>query len=173
MGLASSADKSLFDIKTSHIDCISSSFSEPFRVFGDDTDMNGKEKKPAPDIFLLVLERINSTLGERREDAIKPRECLVFEDSIAGVEAARRAGMRVVWVPHPGLLSVCGGWMDDVLQGTTERGGEEIGPMVPKSGSLHEQESWDCVWKLEDGWAECIASLSHFRYEKYGIHLDP
>ncbi|RAK97772.1 uncharacterized protein BO80DRAFT_458003 [Aspergillus ibericus CBS 121593] len=27
-------------------------------------------------------------------------ECLVFEDSVVGVEAGRRAGMRVVWVPH-------------------------------------------------------------------------
>jgi hypothetical protein len=49
------------------------------------------------------LQRLNDALpvGER---PIKPIECLIFEDSIAGVEAGRRAGMRVVWVPHPGLL---------------------------------------------------------------------
>ncbi|MBE3049202.1 HAD-IA family hydrolase, partial [Candidatus Bathyarchaeota archaeon] len=30
------------------------------------------------------------------EKAVTPAECLVFEDSVTGVEAGRRAGMRVV-----------------------------------------------------------------------------
>ena len=41
--------------------------------------------KPAPDLFLHVAERM----------AVSPAACLVVEDSAAGVEAARRAGMAV------------------------------------------------------------------------------
>lgn len=41
--------------------------------------------KPAPDLFLHVAERM----------AVAPANCLVVEDSRAGVEAAKRAGMRV------------------------------------------------------------------------------
>lgn len=39
--------------------------------------------KPAPDLFLLAAARLGA----------KPDECLVFEDSDEGLEAARRAGM--------------------------------------------------------------------------------
>lgn len=45
--------------------------------------------KPAPDIFLLAAERLGTT----------PDECLVLEDSEAGVAAAHAAGMRVICVP--------------------------------------------------------------------------
>ena len=45
--------------------------------------------KPAPDIYLLVAK----CLG------VKPQECLVFEDLPLGIEAGKRAGMKVcaVW----------------------------------------------------------------------------
>lgn len=42
--------------------------------------------KPAPDLFLFAAERM----------AARPRDCLVIEDSVYGVEAARAAGMRVI-----------------------------------------------------------------------------
>jgi HAD superfamily hydrolase (TIGR01509 family) len=41
--------------------------------------------KPAPDLFLHVAARL----------AVEPEACLVIEDSAAGIEAARQAGMRV------------------------------------------------------------------------------
>src|SRR5262245_27683207 len=41
--------------------------------------------KPEPDLFLYVAERM----------AAAPADCLVIEDSSAGIEAAQRAGMRV------------------------------------------------------------------------------
>lgn len=50
--------------------------------------------KPAPDMYLLAAERMG----------VKPEECLVFEDSPTGIEAARAAGMAWVLVPsHPPL----------------------------------------------------------------------
>jgi len=42
--------------------------------------------KPAPDIFLLAAERLG----------VAPADCLVYEDSDTGLEAARRAGMRSI-----------------------------------------------------------------------------
>ena len=45
--------------------------------------------KPAPDIFLLAAERME----------VKPQECLVLEDTDAGVHAAKRAGMFCVAIP--------------------------------------------------------------------------
>jgi len=45
-------------------------------------------KKPDPEIFLKAAEKIG----------VDPSECLVFEDSRAGVMAAKAAGMKVVGV---------------------------------------------------------------------------
>ena len=44
--------------------------------------------KPDPETFLRLAERLR----------VSPRDCVVFEDSLLGAEAARRAGMRLVAV---------------------------------------------------------------------------
>jgi beta-phosphoglucomutase-like phosphatase (HAD superfamily) len=49
--------------------------------------------KPAPDMFLLAAERMG----------VPPGECVVFEDSALGLEAARRAGMTCVLVETPNV----------------------------------------------------------------------
>lgn len=50
-------------------------------------DAEGIEKsKPNPEIFFKAAQRLGVT----------PDECVVFEDSYAGLEAARRAGMTVI-----------------------------------------------------------------------------
>lgn len=58
--------------------------------------------KPAPDLFLHAASQMGTT----------PESCIVVEDSVAGVEAARRAGMRCLgyaggltpaaWLEGPG-----------------------------------------------------------------------
>jgi beta-phosphoglucomutase len=52
--------------------------------------------KPAPDGFLAALGRLGFLLRPR--PSISPTECLVIEDTIAGIQAAQRAGMRVLAV---------------------------------------------------------------------------
>jgi HAD superfamily hydrolase (TIGR01509 family) len=50
-----------------------------------------KHGKPAPDLFLFAAERMK----------VSPARCLVIEDSVSGIAAARAAGMTV--------LGYCGG----------------------------------------------------------------
>lgn len=52
-------------------------------------DVN-KNAKPAPDIYLKVLENLN----------VVPKNALVLEDSNNGVVASYRAGIRVIAVPN-------------------------------------------------------------------------
>ncbi len=47
-----------------------------------------KNKKPAPDIFLLVANQVN----------ISPINCLVIEDALSGIKAAKAANMKSVAV---------------------------------------------------------------------------
>lgn len=49
--------------------------------------------KPAPDIYLAAALALD----------VGPKQCLVFEDSPVGLEAALRAGMRCVVVPNEEL----------------------------------------------------------------------
>lgn len=45
-------------------------------------------KKPDPDLFLLTAQKLE----------VEPSDCLVIEDSNAGIEAAHRAGMRAIGI---------------------------------------------------------------------------
>ena len=44
------------------------------------------------------LERVLGELGLRSRFGVKPSACVVFEDALVGVQAARAAGMRVIGV---------------------------------------------------------------------------
>ena len=54
-----------------------------------------EEGKPSPAAFLAALERLRETVPD-----LAAAHCLVVEDSRAGVEAARRAGMRCLAVTN-------------------------------------------------------------------------
>ena len=92
IALATSSRTSSYDLKVGRWKELMSVF-EGRKVLGDDKRIG--RGKPSPDIYLLALTLINESLaaGERE---VKPEECLVFEDGLPGVEAGRRAGLRVV-----------------------------------------------------------------------------
>jgi beta-phosphoglucomutase len=48
--------------------------------------------KPDPEVYLLAAERLG----------VVPDHCIVVEDSVAGIEGARAAGMRSIGVSHNG-----------------------------------------------------------------------
>ena len=83
--IATSSAKVTFDLKTKHHQDWLNIFDAI--VLGDDPAV--KLSKPAPDSFLVAGERLGAM----------PENCLVFEDSPAGVRAAKVAGMSVVAVP--------------------------------------------------------------------------
>lgn len=102
IALATSSHAAGFKLKTGHLEELFKVFEEKRRVLGDDSRIPVGRGKPAPEIYLLALKTINDTLAEGEKE-ILPEECLVFEDSVPGIESGRRAGMRCVWVPHPEL----------------------------------------------------------------------
>lgn len=54
-----------------------------FKIFSAESI---KKRKPDPEIYLKAAKFLK----------IKPAECVVFEDSAAGIQAAKKAGMKVV-----------------------------------------------------------------------------
>jgi len=62
-----------------------------FPIILDETSI--RQGKPDPEIYLKTADQL----------ALPPDRCVVFEDSLSGIEAARRAGCRVVGVAttHP------------------------------------------------------------------------
>jgi len=157
VALATSSHEANFRLKTSHLTELFSVFPSDRRVLGDDKRLQAGRGKPLPDIFLLALKTINDSLSEG-EEPIRPEECLVFEDSVPGVEAGRRAGMRVVWCPHPGLRKEYQGREPEVLAGRTGEAGDV---------DLHQ------VGEIGDGWAEQMKDLTDFPFAKYGMVIPP
>ncbi|OTB07709.1 hypothetical protein M426DRAFT_19647 [Hypoxylon sp. CI-4A] len=155
IALASSSEKANYELKTSRetTKAVLDLIPEEHRVLGDDPRVQHGRGKPAPDIYLVALESINSSLPEG-VPKIEPKECLVFEDSVLGVEAGRRAGMRAVWVPHRGLAAEYKGKEKEVLAGRS---------------ALYPIGNEEQLGVVDDGWAEQLASLENFPYERFGI----
>lgn len=159
LALASSTKSHSYELKTSRPETkrLLEFFPPDRRILGDDPRVRQGRGKPAPDIYLVALQSLNSAAG-CGEKAIMANECLVFEDSVAGVEAGRRAGMRVVWVPHPDVATEYQTRLKDVLAG--------------RMGMFEAGDDWQ-QGEVDDGWAECIPNLELFTYEKYGIDVPP
>lgn len=158
IALATSSNSNNFALKTAHLTDLFSVFQTPRRVLGDDTRIQPGRGKPLPDIYLLALETVNSTLPQG-EKPITPEECLVFEDSVPGVEAGRRAGMRVIWCPHPELKKLYAGREGEIMAGKTGEAGVGV--------DEHQ------LGQIDDGWAQYLETLADFPYEKYGIVVPP
>ncbi|MGK7937831.1 MAG: HAD-IA family hydrolase [Xenococcaceae cyanobacterium] len=83
--IATSSSLHNFEMKTTHYQEWIGLFTEI--IVGDDPAI--KQGKPAPDIFLLAAQRLNASV----------EHCLVFEDSLAGMQAALSANMSVITIP--------------------------------------------------------------------------
>ncbi|BAU53373.1 beta-phosphoglucomutase [Mucilaginibacter gotjawali] len=68
--------------------------------------------KPDPEVFLKGAEALN----------VPPAECVVFEDAIAGIEAAINGGMKSVGIGSPDVL----GKADLVISGLNEMSLEKL-----------------------------------------------
>lgn len=57
-----------------------------------------ERSKPAPDAFVMALRHLRAR--PQRGPLIEAGQCLVIEDTVAGVEAARAGGMKVLAIAH-------------------------------------------------------------------------
>ncbi|KAK8240696.1 HAD-like domain-containing protein [Phyllosticta capitalensis] len=173
IALATSSHAGNFKLKTTHLQDLFAAFAPEHRVLGDDKRIAPGRGKPAPDIYLLALETINSKLRAKGEQEIKPEECLVFEDSVPGVEAGRRAGMQVVWCPHPGLLQEYKGREQEVLAGLTGahvESAEELAQRDREAGAGNARRK-GAPGEIGDGWARLFTTMEGFPYADYGIQV--
>ncbi|KAJ6096393.1 HAD superfamily hydrolase [Penicillium sp. IBT 16267x] len=174
IALATSSNSKNFKLKSGHLTELFAAFPEAHRVLGDDPRIGKGRGKPLPDIYLLALETINESLRSKGESEIRPEECLVFEDAVPGVEAGRRAGMQVVWCPHPGLLGTYQGREEEVLAGLTGSHKESEKSAAEKEADELQAErvqNSGTTGKLGDGWGQLLATLEDFPYERYGIRI--
>jgi len=99
-------------MKTGHLPELFDCFEGKI-VCSDDGKLPQGRGKPCPDIFLVAAtDLLKRPVGKgEQEDAsveekLERAKGLVFEDAIPGVQAGKRAGMKVVWVPDTNLLGV-------------------------------------------------------------------
>ena len=155
--LASSSKRDNYELKTSSPESkeLLRHFPVESLILGDDPRIKGGRGKPAPDIYMLALDTLNRNLPPGQDD-VKPAECLVLEDSVLGVEAGRRAGMRVLWVPDAGLAKEYKGREQDVLAGKNN---------LANIGDEHQ------LGYPGDGLAEQLSTLENFPYRRFGIEV--
>ena len=79
-----------------------------------------KNGKPHPEAFLTALAKLN----ERATDPIFASECVVIEDSLHGIEAARSAGMK--------CLAITNSYSEEQLQGKADRVVKNLTEIEPK-----------------------------------------
>ena len=78
-----------------------------------DTIVDGNsvtKAKPDPEVFLLAAEQLG----------IKPQDCIVFEDAVAGIEAANRANMISIGIGDSEILSEAQFNFEDFTQFNTK-----------------------------------------------------
>ena len=112
LAVATSSETALYRLKTAH-----HTWFEHFSVVVCGDDPRIARLKPDPDVFLVTA----------RELGVAPERCLVFEDSLAGVSAARAAGMQVVALPDPAMDRSRYGEADLVIGGYEELTPADIG----------------------------------------------
>ncbi|GBE80618.1 Putative uncharacterized hydrolase [Sparassis crispa] len=117
IALGTGSQRRNFELKSAHLgDALFDAFGGRV-VCADDGLVRPGRGKPHPDIFLVTAETCLGRavgLGEEGEPGVEVSDeqrrerasGLVFEDAIPGLQAGKRAGMNVIWVPDPNILLV-------------------------------------------------------------------
>ncbi|KAI0076136.1 HAD-like protein [Panus rudis PR-1116 ss-1] len=115
IAVATGSQRRNYEMKSAHLMDTLFGYFEGKVVCADDGLIRPGRGKPHPDIFLVTANKcLSRDVGEGEvsegpvtDEQVKERaKGLVFEDAIPGVQAAKRAGMHVVWVPDPNLLAL-------------------------------------------------------------------
>ncbi len=92
------------------------SLIEKFDAIVDGNDVT--KAKPDPEVFLIAAQELN----------IKPEDCIVFEDSVAGVQAANRANMISIGIGEKDVLHEA----DYIFKDFTEMSQEFLEELINK-----------------------------------------
>ncbi|GJE92849.1 HAD-like protein [Phanerochaete sordida] len=148
IAVATGSQRRNFEQKSAHL------MDELFGAFGgkvvcaDDGLIRPGRGKPCPDVFLVTARTcLGRAVGELEEDdlevteeqRVERRKGLVFEDAIPGMQAGKRAGMNVVWIPDPNLVAV---GTNDNADGTTSLSTVEQPDQTLKSLEEFKPEEW-------------------------------
>ncbi|KAG6831768.1 hypothetical protein H0H92_007920 [Tricholoma furcatifolium] len=109
IAVATGSKRRNFELKTNHLGEVFDCFQGKI-VCGDDSQYNMRGK-PYPDIFLVAArEMLGRDVGETEtcspSQEVERSRGLVFEDGVPGMQAGKRAGMSVIWVPDVNLLDI-------------------------------------------------------------------
>lgn len=91
---------------------------ELLRTFVSAEDVD--EGKPNPQVFLLAAERLGVPAGK----------CAVIEDSLHGLEAAKRAGMTAIGITGTVTREAMQEWADLIVDELTELSPEKISDLI-------------------------------------------
>lgn len=89
--------------------------SDTFRVWVTADDVAAS--KPDPASYVLAVERLRQVTGR----PLQASDCVAIEDTPAGIQAARGAGLRVLAVAHthPAGRLIAADWVLETLAGVT------------------------------------------------------
>ncbi|EPT04610.1 hypothetical protein FOMPIDRAFT_1156880 [Fomitopsis schrenkii] len=115
IAVATGSQRRNYEQKSAHLMNALFGLFEGRVVCADDGLIKPGRGKPHPDVFLVAASRmLGRDVGEGEAEERSVGEVqraergkgLVFEDAIPGVQAGKRAGMHVVWVPDANLLAL-------------------------------------------------------------------
>lgn len=91
-----------------------------FSVIVTNEDLTGGKGKPDPEIYLIAAEKLG----------VDPKNCLVLEDAPHGVEAAKAAGMKAIYVPDARFVETHHEKADLILKNMHELTDEVLGRLI-------------------------------------------
>ena len=91
-----------------------------FSVIVTPEDLVTSEGKPDPEIFLIAASKLK----------IEPRNCLVLEDAPHGIEAAKAAGMKAIFVPNAKFVNTYHEKADLIIKNLHELTDEVLGELI-------------------------------------------
>ncbi|KAK0214277.1 HAD-like domain-containing protein [Armillaria nabsnona] len=110
IAVATGSRRRNYELKTGHLQGVFGCFDG--RVVCADDERWVMKGKPEPDIFLVAArDLLRRDVGEVRSEISEAHKAerskgLVFEDGLPGMQAGKRAGMNVIWIPDANLLDV-------------------------------------------------------------------
>ncbi len=93
---------------------------DQFEAIVTNQDLIGGKGKPDPEIYLIAAKKLG----------VDPENCLVLEDAPHGIEAAKAAGMKAIYVPDSKFVDSYHEKADLILKNMHELTDEVLGKLI-------------------------------------------